>query len=98
MTKTISPCPDPVHRLNDLIGQDAINEWLEDGAPNRFLATVMAALDMPCHLHGDAVRLMCEAGWIPRGHREAIANPCQTIHAFAAVACQTFGIDLSEDT
>jgi hypothetical protein len=80
MTEPLT-CPDPVHRLRNLIGEDVIAEWEED-APSPSAALAAAALAMPCHLHRDAVRLMCEAGWF-RNVTAAMADPCETIHALA---------------
>lgn len=72
-------CPEPVHRLFALIGQDAISEWME-GAPSAGHAVIMAALEMPCHLHGAAVRLMHEAGWC---NETAVADPCNALQCLA---------------
>jgi hypothetical protein len=80
MTDPFAPdCPEPIHRLFALIGRDALGEWL-DGAPSVAHAVVMAALDMPCHLHADAVRLMHEAGWC---NETAVADPCKALQCLA---------------
>jgi hypothetical protein len=75
-------CPEPIHRLLALIGPDAISEWM-DGAPSTGHAIVMAAVALPCHLHGAAVRLMHEAGWC---NEQALAEPCDALQELAELA------------
>jgi hypothetical protein len=77
------PCTDPFHRLHDLVGAQAVQGWLDTGAPTRFHALVMALLDdLPEHLYLDAVRIMVEVGWSTKAE-EALADPHAALVALA---------------
>jgi hypothetical protein len=83
------PCPDPVHRLHDLVGSQAVQSWLDDGAPDHLQALVMALLDdLPERLYLDAVNIMIDAGWCstPEAARE---NPHAALLALAVTVTGT---------
>jgi hypothetical protein len=73
-------CPEPMHRLFALVGQDKISEWMDSGAPGIAHAVIFAALELPCNMHPAVIRLLHEAGHC---NEKALEDPCQALHAIA---------------
>ncbi len=89
-------CPEPLHRLAALVGEEAINSWLDDGTPSIAAAVVMAALDdLPEHLYPQAVELLIEAG-LTTNPEACRANPHAALLAAAAAMAEVHGVDLSD--
>ena len=81
-------CPDPFHRLYNLVDKARVREFMEDGS-SRPCAVVVAALELPEGLYPTAVRLIHEKGWFGYAPlEELLADPHAVLTAFAGVALE----------
>jgi hypothetical protein len=85
------PCGDAIDRLHALVGDKRINSWMDDGAPVA-VALLMSALELPEHLHADAVRILLSGTSDPG---LTLAEPTQALRVLAIGVALGHGIDLA---
>lgn len=79
-------CPDPLHRLFNLVDRRLVREWEELGCVTEY-GVVMAALELPLEMDAVVVRLLHEAGRFAQVPLEVVLeDPPASLNAYAQVA------------
>jgi hypothetical protein len=89
-TAPVIPCDAALHRLHALVGDELVNRWMDEGAPFA-VALLMGALELPKHLHADAMRILLSYTSDPS---LMLAEPTQALWVLAIGVALGHGIDL----
>jgi hypothetical protein len=87
---SVMPCGDALDRLHALVGYERVHSWMAHGVPFA-VALLMGALELPEHLHADAVRILLSYTSNPG---LTLAEPTQALRVLAVGVALGHGIDL----